>query len=352
MDLPPALPAVRALSPAMAWIPPQLEALAEKVRADEAPKVLFSDVLGWFNASRPGARAVSTINDALDRLDLAADPPLEQAPADAWITLRLRVVSDPGPVTGAGGAAPPKLRYAGFRVGALLRGERALVSVKPDAPVREAITLMLLHDFSQLPVLRTPWDCLGFVTWKSIGHENFFSPTATVRDCLRSEFEECGVDDNLFDVLDRIIRYEVVIVRGAGRRVQGVLTTTDLAEAFRALAEPFLLLSEVEGYLRVVLDRVFSPTELRDAVPADERTDGMHTAADLSFGSYVRLLQPRAGFDRLEVPHDHRVVVDELDAVREIRNRVMHFRPEGVGAPDLERLRRFAQLLRDMEARR
>jgi hypothetical protein len=32
--------------------PPQLYALAEKVRADEAPSVLYSEVLGWFNASR------------------------------------------------------------------------------------------------------------------------------------------------------------------------------------------------------------------------------------------------------------------------------------------------------------
>lgn len=331
----------------MAWLPPQLDELAVKVRADEAPKVLVRDLLGWFGATRPGARAVSTINDALDRLDLASDPPLDQAPVDAWITLRPRVVS-----ASSDGAAAPKLRYAGFRVGALLRGDRALVSVKPDAPVREAVTQMLLHDYSQLPVLRNDWDCLGFVTWKSIGHENFFSATATARDCLRGEFEECGVDDNLFDVLDRIIRYEVVIVRGAGRRVLGVLTTTDLAEAFRTLAEPFLLLSEVEGHLRAVLDRVFSPAEMRDACLPDERSQDVRSAADLSFGSYVRLLQPRAGFERLGVPHDHGVVTRELDAVREVRNRVMHFRPEGLGAADLDRLRHFAQLLRDMEARR
>ncbi|MFO0609382.1 MAG: CBS domain-containing protein [Polyangiales bacterium] len=335
----------------MAWTPPQLEALAEKVREEETARVVFRDLLGWFGASRAGARALATIAEALERLDLATDPPLEGTPVEATVTLRRRVVSAPG-ASGGDGTPTPRLRYAGFRVGALLREGRTLVSVRPDAPVREAITQMLFHDYSQLPVMRTEWDCLGFITWKSIGHENFFSQTTTVRDCLRADFEECGVDDNLFDVLDRIIRHEVVIVRGANRRVQGVLTTTDLAEAFRTLAEPFLLLSEVEGHLRVVLDRVFSPAEMREALPADERDGDVQSAADLSFGSYVRLLQPRAGFDRLAVPHDHGVISRELDLVREIRNRVMHFRPEGLAAADLERLRRFAQLLRDMEARR
>lgn len=334
----------------MTPIPPSLEALAIQARGGEPARVIVRDLLGWFGASRAGARAVATIAAALDQLELVADPAIEDTPVDSYITLRHRVVATAP--TGEDGAAVPRLRHTGFRVEALLRNGHALVSVKPDAPVREAITLMLLHDFSQLPVMRTNWDCLGFISWKSIGHEAFFGATLTVRDCLRKGHEECGVDDNLFEVIDRIIRNEVVLVRGANRSVLGVLTTTDLAIAFRALSEPFLLLSDVEGHLRAILNRVFTPTEMRAVLPPDEVRDHVHGAEDLSFGSYVRLLQPRAGFDRLQVPYDHGVVNRELDIVREIRNRVMHFHPEGIAAADLERLRRVAQLVRDMEARK
>ncbi len=77
----------------MAWTPPQLEALAGRVRDEETAKVVFLDLLGWFGASRAGARALTTISDALERRDLATDPPLEGAPLDASITLRRRVVS-------------------------------------------------------------------------------------------------------------------------------------------------------------------------------------------------------------------------------------------------------------------
>ncbi len=100
----------------MAWTPPQLEALAGRVRDEETAKVVFLDLLGWFGASRAGARALTTISDALERRDLATDPPLEGAPLDASITLRRRVVSAQEPLDGDG-ASKPRLRYAGFRVG-------------------------------------------------------------------------------------------------------------------------------------------------------------------------------------------------------------------------------------------
>ncbi len=43
-----------------------------------------------------------------------------------------------------------------------------MCSVAPDASFEEAITLMLIQDFSQLAVMSGPRDLKGAVSWKSI----------------------------------------------------------------------------------------------------------------------------------------------------------------------------------------
>ncbi|MFC0050942.1 CBS domain-containing protein [Streptomyces actinomycinicus] len=53
-------------------------------------------------------------------------------------------------------------------VGTLPSALAGVISVKPTATFEEVITLMVLHDFSQLPVLAGPHNLRGSVSWKSI----------------------------------------------------------------------------------------------------------------------------------------------------------------------------------------
>lgn len=71
--------------------------------------------------------------------------------------------------------------------------------------------------------------------------------------------------------------------------------------------------------------------------------------ADLSFGEYVRLLENDAQWQKIRLPIDRGVFCNLLDKVREIRNDVMHFDPDGVPPEDLERLRYFANLLQRLQ---
>src|SRR5947207_1706486 len=43
------------------------------------------------------------------------------------------------------------------------------VTVQPNTPIDEAIALMLLHDYSQLPVISGDRTVKGMVSWRSIG---------------------------------------------------------------------------------------------------------------------------------------------------------------------------------------
>ena len=46
---------------------------------------------------------------------------------------------------------------------------RRPLCVSPETRVAEAITLMLQHDYSQLPVTRTEREVKGIFSWKSLG---------------------------------------------------------------------------------------------------------------------------------------------------------------------------------------
>lgn len=52
--------------------------------------------------------------------------------------------------------------------------------------------------------------------------------------------------------------------------------------------------------------------------------------ADLTLGGYCRLLQKPANWDKLGLKFGQKQFVARLEAVREIRNEVMHFRPDGL----------------------
>ncbi len=74
------------------------------------------------------------------------------------------------------------------RIGDLPATNKEPISVKPDTDLKEAVTLMLLYDFSQLPVMQSPWTVKGVISWKSIGSRLALgSACMKVRDCMEKE---------------------------------------------------------------------------------------------------------------------------------------------------------------------
>ena len=70
--------------------------------------------------------------------------------------------------------------------------------------------------------------------------------------------------------------------------------------------------------------------------------------SDLTFGEYKRLLDP-SRWSALALRLDRGVFVSLLDKVRETRNEVMHFDPDGIEDQKLGVLRDFARFLRMLQ---
>lgn len=358
----------------MPYIPPRLQELADQLRQSESPRSeTVRSFLSWFGAERRGYWILQRIRTALNEVGVRTQPDFESAYIDGLISFRLVVppvvptedapsspvlsqeesipdtvsVKPPVPVIGGAVSDPT------YRIGKLAQANRTPIAVSPDCPLREAITLMLVNDFSQLPVWQNERTVKGIVSWASIGARIALDRPATiVRECMEP-FHEVSSDDSLFAALPTIIRHQYVLIRGSDQRITGIVTTSDLSVQFQLLAEPFLLLGEIENHIRRLIDGKFTSTELiavKD--PSDEGRE-VSSVADLSFGEHVRLLENPDNWLRVGIGVDRATFIKELDKIRLIRNDVMHFDPDGIADDDLQTLRGFVsflQKLRDIGA--
>src|SRR5439155_10989782 len=93
---------------------------------------------------------------------------------------------------------------------------------------------------------------------------------ATVRDCMEPA-HVVERDASLFSAIEAIVRNDYVLVRHPDNRIGGIVTTADLSVQFRELAEPYLLIGEIENHLRHIIARRFAADELRAIRdPSDE----------------------------------------------------------------------------------
>jgi hypothetical protein len=138
----------------------------------------------------------------------------------------------------------------------------------------------------------------------------------------------------------------VVLVRQrSDRKIIGLVTTSDLSLEFRTLAEPFLLLGEIENHLRRLVDGKFSLEAIEAAKNPGDPERQIEDVSDLTFGEYIRLLQNEENWKALGYDLDRKSICAQLEKVRKIRNDVMHFSPDGVSEDDLNLLRDMVKFL-------
>jgi Restriction Enzyme Adenine Methylase Associated len=87
-----------------------------------------------------------------------------------------------------------------------------LMYVGPNSTFEEAITKMLLNDFSQLPVLSGPRNLRGAVTWRSIAEAMHQTPEACFARAIDTRVEVVAYDRDLFDVLPMLQQREFVFI--------------------------------------------------------------------------------------------------------------------------------------------
>lgn len=300
------------------------------------------ELIGLWGWLRRGSFVSSQVTEALHNLGLTTSPSFTEVGLDD----RVRLVTLPK--SGVGSAAEEPRRAVGVQIGSLPSAARGVIGVRPEDSLQKAQTLMLIHDYSQLAVMRSPTDLRGAVTWESVAKVLLRGqPVADVKSA-RIDAPIVRRDSDLLQAIPTITAAGFVFVTGRNREVSGIVTTADLGKQFADLAGPFILLSEIEVRLRVAISGVFSVKEMasvRD--PASSRS--VVSVDDLSLGELIRLLDPESNWERLNWHLDRGEFLDALHQVRRMRNEVMHFSPDPLRDDDLDALRAFLQCLRAIQ---
>lgn len=351
-----------------AKIPDQLREVANHVNQGGERSETVRTLLSWFESERRGYWKVHEIRKALRKVKLKTEPDFEDAWIDAPIAFLIKPKKEKGLAPSEselGSGTEPKteedtpggpipVKHANgvqnrIKIGVLAAANKPPRCISPDAEISEAITLMLQHDFSQLPVTTSERDVKGIISWRSLGSRLALGRQCKkVRECMEAP-SEIRSDASLFEAVQQIVEHECVLVRDATRKLTGIITTEDLSRQFAQLGEPFLLLGQIENHIRDLIANKFTKAELaavRD--PADSGRE-IEDVSDLTFGEYVRLLQNPKQWTTFAIQIDRKTFTDELRKIGDIRNDVMHFHPDGIGPEDLTMLRKFARFLSDLE---
>lgn len=380
------------------WIPKEIGRMATRLKeGHRVNRITVRELLRMFRAERRGLNKVHDIRVALDSLGLVTDPDFESVWIDGKLRISLKdasnVVTAAVPAGGAETveqdeldedqslsteeqeetdsqqlgseeAAQPPIVVAAegvvetvlsepadptFRIGSLPAANKPLTTVGQDDSLKKAVTKMLQFDYSQLPIMHGEREVKGMISWKSIASRySIGGECCKVQNC-REDAQVVDGNGTLFDAIPTIVKHGYVLVRDPqDRRITGIVTASDLSLQFQQLAEPFLLLREIELHIRQLLHEKVLPEDLYWLGSADTTAPKPKSISDLSFGGYIRLLQRPQVWARLSLNIDQASLTVQLEDVRQIRNDVMHFDPDPMTAKQLDALKNAAKFMQQL----
>ena len=319
----------------------RLKEIAEKMREDResglAPSSATPTVrefMSWFGYARRGLWMVERVREELEANGLHTEPDFQHAYVDGPISFRDSSVS-----------APPA--DSTLRVDILEAAHNPPTTVTPHDDLKKAITHMMSNDFSQLPVMDGQRTVKGIITWESIGSK---TAMGQISDDVKVYMERAEFIDGqqpFFDAVSIIVRTGYVLVKGQGDIITGIVTASDLNDQFLQLAEPFLLVGEIESHIRRVIHGRFTREELF-GISRASNNQAIDHIANLAFGDYCRLLEDPTRWEKLSIKVERTVFVELLHEIRNIRNNVMHFNPDGLDQNDARKLRNASRFFQQL----
>lgn len=239
-----------------------------------------------------------------------------------------------------------------YRINHFLPDEQALVTVRPDTSVGDAIKLMQKKGFSQIPIVEGN-QVLGVFSYRSFAVRLIGIGQITgisIEDLTVDEFiEELGfvhIDEDPASAYDLLDRDDAVLVGEPGR-LQGILTAMDVLKRLYDLASPFVLLAEIELALRnlieISVDQDGLTTCITNSLTQQYSKDKMPSSLqEMTFNDYIQIMGDGRNWIKFEDVFGkgdwkRKLTRTKLEEVRELRNDVFHFKRE-LTKPDLDML--------------
>lgn len=233
-----------------------------------------------------------------------------------------------------------------FRVAKLVPADQEPISVPVGTSVREALRHMAEGGFSQIPVMAGD-EVVGVFSHRSLAQNLHHirrqdDPLDAQVDDLLDDLEFVRATADVGDVLGYLGRDGAVLIGDEGNLV-AVATATDAIDFFWQTARPFVLLQDIELAVRDLMRAACpDPGELAARITAALEGVAEEGARleELSLGQMLSVLTSGENFARhfsATFGQSRSIVLAHMEAVREIRNQVFHFKDD-VSVDQLETL--------------
>jgi len=302
------------------------------------------NLLAQWDATGRSQTASEQIAADLENHGLTTEPPFLKTGIDSVVKVVERQLETKERVEGEGAADLESDTDVGLTLGNIPSANCGVESVTPQATYEEAITVMLLNDFSQLAVMTGARSTPRAVTWQSIARERHAHPDGQLGGAI-IDATTLRFDTELVDVLPVLESQDFVFVKDATNVIKGIVTTADVVRAYGQLATPFFLIGELDKLLRRVITDGFTLEEIRKSCDSDG-TRGLQSYDELTMGDYQRMLEDPSNWATLEWPLDRAVFTRRLSDLREVRNDLMHFNPDPISEQAVILIRSMIQLIR------
>ncbi|MFF6637713.1 CBS domain-containing protein [Streptomyces althioticus] len=331
----------------------RLKNAREQAEAGNPESLTVSDLLGWWGVQRRGSLITQQIRAELDNHSLLTSPAFDKVPIDATVHLVVPPSNDVPTIDESDAVASvvdtagseDERPEVGLPVGSLHSALAGVDSLPPSATFEQAITMMAINDYSQIPILEGPRKLRGAVTWKSIAKTRHVSPEAKLSDAV-VDASVVSYSLDLIDILPLLEESEFVLVKDETNKIAGIVTASDVAGAYGSMATPFFLVGELDQRLRQVIADSFEMKQVIEWCDADN-SRGITCFDDLSFGDYLWVLRNPKAWELLGWPLDRKIFTDRLDEIREIRNDLMHFNPDPLPDDAVQKIRYAINLVRE-----
>ncbi|MEI7614639.1 MAG: CBS domain-containing protein [Betaproteobacteria bacterium] len=225
------------------------------------------------------------------------------------------------------------------RVNRILPEDQEMATVSPDTLATDALNIMKKKGFSQIPVVQGKV-VLGIFSYRS------FSDRIRRMKSFNSSLGELPVEEfiekpefargtsELNDILKWLERDGAVLV-GDIDRLHGILTTVDILNYLYKLANPFVLIAEIELALRALITRAVSDDQL--AAFAKKTLSGIYKEGsiptqvnEMTFNDYVQIIGYGDTWDYFKPGFGgtSHTVRTKLEDIRNLRNDIFHFKKE------------------------
>lgn len=225
-----------------------------------------------------------------------------------------------------------------FPIELQITGREKPTCVRQDQTIREALTLMLEHEYSQLPVIDESGELIGLISDEVITQRYFHLCGSVplldlpVNHCLITAVT-LTKDRDIFEAFDHLKDVYATVIVEENRPI-GILTEFDMARFFRDVTEDLLIVEDIEISLRNTVERILSSeqamkTALINAHGANSNNpeEPKVKFEEQGFRQLTNLITHPKNWQQFEAifqPMD--MFIKLMDEVRKNRNQLAHFR--------------------------